>query len=261
VLNPRVFGEQWDNASVVPTSSSHSILGRRLLQLDHDDQVLHSLNFSLPYAFEYLGHQVLENLHYDSIHNETEWVHPLSFAAKASSLDSPSLKDIPCMPIQEMEQWYDAMDIEIKALHDKKTMVEIPCRDVPKGKQIIKSTWAFWKKRRPSGEVYKLKACFCVRGNLQTLVESQSTFSPVVSWSTVQLLFVITVTHKLKSTTIDFNNELVQSPLPEPIHLELPPGYVTPDSRDLVYKVSKSLYGDIRAAKLWYTRLQTILIN
>jgi hypothetical protein len=132
VPNPRIFGKQLVNASIVPISSLHSILGRRILQLDHDDQVLHSLDFSLPYAFEYLGHQVLENSHDNLIHDETERIHPLSFAAKASSLDSPSIKDMQCMSAQEMEQWYDAIDVKLRIFMTRKLWL----RSLS-GKQII----------------------------------------------------------------------------------------------------------------------------
>jgi Reverse transcriptase (RNA-dependent DNA polymerase) len=100
-----------------------------------------------------------------------------------------------------------------------------------------------------------------VRGDLQILDIPQSTFSPVVSWITVRLLFVLTVARGLHSTTIDFNNAFVQSKLPEPIYLELPPGYASLNGSNHVYKVSKSLYGDVRASKLWYKHLRDILIH
>ena len=73
------------------------------------------------------------------------------------------------MPADEIDRWYDAMDIELQALQDKQTMTEINRCDVPKGKQIVKSTWAFKRKRRPNDEIYKLKARFVVRGDLQRL--------------------------------------------------------------------------------------------
>ena len=65
----------------------------------------------------------------------------------------------------KIAQWYDAMDVELHALRDKKTMTEVNRCDVPKGKQIVKSTWAFKRRRRPNGEIYKLKARFLVRGD------------------------------------------------------------------------------------------------
>jgi hypothetical protein len=99
---------------------------------------------------------------------------------------------------------------------------------VPPGKQIVKSIWIFRRKRHLNGEIHKLKARFVVRGDLQILDGAQSTFSPMVSWSTVRLLFVLTVSRRLHSITIDFNNAFVQSILSEPIYLELPPQGIHP---------------------------------
>ena len=261
VPNKRVYGDEWINSTIISTPSSRTIIGRILNQPDTSDHLNNLVDWDCPYIFEFLGHQALDNLNVDPISREIESMHPFSFAAKASSFDSPSLREIQRMQPPELDEWYDAMDAEISALREKKTMIEIPRSNVPNGKQIVKSTWVFRRKRRPSGEVYKLKARFVVRGDLQKLDESQSTYSPVVAWSTVRLLFVLTVAKGLQSTTIDFNNAFVQSTLPEPIYLELPPGYASTSGSDYVYKVSKSLYGDVRAAKLWYKHLRDTLVD
>ena len=81
-----------------------------------------------------------------------------------------------------------------------------------------------------------------------------------MDWSTVCLLFVLTAAQSLKTKTINFNAAFVQSDLPTPIYLELPPGYHVP-GQDKVLKVTKSLYGDVRAAKLWYKHLSRALID
>jgi Reverse transcriptase (RNA-dependent DNA polymerase) len=159
----------------------------------------------------------------------------------------------------KVDCWYDSMEIELAALKAKNTMTEIHRKQVPAGKQIVKSTWAFQKKRRPNGEIHRYKAHFVVRGDLQKLEDTESTYSPVVDWSTVHLLFVLTVAHThLATKTIDFNAAL--STLLEPMYLELPLRYSS-SSGDMVYKVVRSLYGDIRAAKLGYKHLRTILLT
>jgi len=160
----------------------------------------------------------LEHLHVDPVHNKVDWIHHFEFGAKASNLDLPTLREIQNMPKEEMEKWYSeygAMDLEFTQLKQKITYIEIPCSQVPSGHQIVKSSWAFKQKHRPSSEIYELKAHFVVRGDLQILDKSQSTFSLVVEWSTVCLLFVLTVAQGLQSQTIDFNNAFIQSALPE----------------------------------------------
>ena len=256
--NRKIFGDDWVNHSVQLTPTSRTLLGNIVPGLTHDDMFLYSLDWDAPFADDLQSYHAANILHIDPHDNEIEWYHPFTLAAKATSADTPTLRDIQKMSPQEIESWYDAMDVELEALRDKNTMIEIKRSDVPPGKQIIKSTWAFRRKRRPNGEIHKLKARFVVRGDLQILENNEGTYSPVVDWSTVRLLFVLSVARGLKSKTIDFNAAFVQSTLPEPIYLELPPGY-TVHGQDTVYKVSKSLYGDVRAAKLWYKHLSDAL--
>jgi hypothetical protein len=186
------------------------MLARTNPSFSRSDSLLRNINWECPYSNEHFGHQILENLHTNPIKREIEWTHPLAFAAKASSVDSPTLREIQNMPSPEIDQWYEAIDLELEALQNKQTMIEIKRSQVPPDKQVIKSTWVFRRKRRPSGEIYKLKARFVIRGDLQILDVAQSKFSPLVSWSTVCLLFVLTVSRKLQSKKIDFNNAFVQ---------------------------------------------------
>ncbi|KAI2489482.1 hypothetical protein MHU86_25099 [Fragilaria crotonensis] len=258
--NQRVFGDEWTNYTVQLTPSSRTLLGHIVPTLSHDDLFLHSLDWDAPFSEDYASYHAFNELHIDPYTDEVEWFHPFTLGAKASSADTPTLRDIQRLSPQEIDLWYEAMDIELDALRKKDAMSEINRSDVPKGHQIIRSTWAFRRKRRPNGEIHKLKARFVVRGDLQVLDASEGTYSPVVDWSTVRLLFILTVAQQLKSTTIDFNAAFVQSDLPEPIYLELPPGYSVP-GEDKVYKVIKSLYGDIRAAKLWYQHLSAALVD
>jgi hypothetical protein len=258
--NKRVFGDEWTNYTVQLTPTSRTMLGHIVPNLSHDDLFLHSLDWDAPFSVDYEPVHRLNLLHVDPFSNEVDWTHPFTLGATASNADAPTLREIQRLSPAEIELWYEAMDIELQALRDKDTMFEINRSDVPHGKQIIKSTWAFKRKRRPNGEIHKLKARFVVRGDLQVLGEHEGTFSPVVDWSTVRLLFILTVAQGLKSTTIDFNAAFVQSDLPEPIYLELPPGYGVPNE-DKVYKVGKSLYGDVRAARLWYNHLSSALVS
>ncbi|KAI2510177.1 hypothetical protein MHU86_4209 [Fragilaria crotonensis] len=258
--NRRVFGDEWTNHTVQLTPTSRTMLGHIIPSLTHDDLFLHSLDWDAPFSSEYGSLHSLNLLHVDPFTNEVDWVHPFTLAAKASSADTPTFREILLLPPDEVELWYESMDIELQALHNKKTMTEINRVDVPHGKQIVKSTWAFKKKRRPNGEMYKRKSRFCIRGDLQILDDNDSTFSPVVDWSTVRLLFIICVALGMKSRTIDFNSAFVQSDLPEPIYLELPPGYGVV-GEDKVYRVDKSLYGDVRAARLWYKHLTMALLT
>lgn len=87
------------------------------------------------------------------------------------------------------------------------------------------------------------------------------TFAPVVEWSTVRMLFSLGLVHDWKTASIDFSNAFTQAVLPEPIYLEVPTGLAkgNPQLRDQVMKIKTSLYGDRRAANLWYAKLRKTL--
>ena len=194
-------------------------------------------------------------------------LHPFLLVSKLNSDDFPSFKEVMRMPKEEQDKWFDSMDEELQALFDQGTLEFVP-RSEPESKEaeIVKTTWALRKKRHPSGEVYRYKSRLCVRGDLQRLSSSMTlneTFAPVVDWGTLRMLFSLSIAEQWKSASIDFKNAFAQADLPEPIYLELPPGYAqaNPESRDFVLKVKKSLYGDRRAANLWYLKLRSTLEN
>ncbi len=145
----------------------------------------------------------------------------------------------------------------INALRKKETFIEINMSELPHGRQIIKSTWAFCC----MGMICKQKSQFVVCGDLQVLDKAEQTYLPVVYWSTVFLLFILTAAQGLKTKTIDFSSAFVQSDLPKPIYLKLPPGFTVPGGEDKVCKVSKSLYGDICTAKFWFQYLGSALAD
>ena len=152
--NRKIFGDDWVNHTVQLTPTSRTLLGDIVPGLSHDDLFLYSLDWDAPFVEVYESYNATNVLHIDPHDNEIEWYHPFTLAAKASSADTPTLRDIQKLTPQEIDLWYDAMDVELEALRETDTMIEIKRSDVPPGKQIIKSTWAFRRKRRPNGEIH-----------------------------------------------------------------------------------------------------------
>ena len=85
----------------------------------------------------------------------------------------------------------------------------------------------------------------------------------MVEWVTVRLLFTLGLVENWKTASIDFANAFTQASLPAPIFLELPPGYAeaNPELANKVIKVKTSLYGDRRAANLWYRKIASTLVD
>ena len=190
---------------------------------------------------------------------------PLSLLGRANDPDSPSLANVlHHVDQEERTAWTQAMELELQELANKQTFCMVD-RSAAGTNEIIPSTWVFKRKRKPDGSVSRLKARFCVRGDRQheTGQTQQETFAPVVDWGTLRLIFALTVQYDLASQHIDFKNAFVQSSLPAPIYLELPPGgYKShPSNLGKILEVSKSLYGDRRAPKLWYEHCRKTLTS
>jgi Reverse transcriptase (RNA-dependent DNA polymerase) len=126
----------------------------------------------------------------------------------------------------EQQLWFDAMDKEIGALLSKYTFQRVlRMIAIEKNAEIVGTTWVFKRKRRPDGTIVKNKARLVVRGDQQKVVGRtiDEIYAPVVEWSTIRLLLTLAVTQNLCTTQIDFKYAFVQSDLPNPIYVELPP--------------------------------------
>ena len=75
----------------------------------------------------------------------------------------------------------------------------------------------------PDGTVSKLKARYCVCGDLQE--GKFDTNAQVVSWSSIQVFLVLSITLKWHTCTIDFSNAFIQTKLDAPVWIHLPHGF------------------------------------
>ena len=123
--------------------------------------------------------------------------------------------------------------------------------------RILPGTWVFRRKRTPDGTISKYKARYCVRGDLQEVI--QDTFAPVVAWSTVRLFLVLSLTLAWKTSTIDFSSAFVQAPLADPVWIQLPRGFRSEQGSNTCLRLLKSLYGLSVAPRLWYQHLSEAL--
>ena len=86
----------------------------------------------------------------------------------------------------------------------------------------LPSTWAFRRKSFPDGSTKKLKGRFCVRGDREIAgvhFDPDRIYAPVVSWTTVRLLLLLSAQLDLATRQVDYVAAFVHSPLP------LPDGY------------------------------------
>ena len=160
---------------------------------------------------------------------------------------------------ENSEEYFKAMDDEIQSLMRKDTW-EIISRKPIADQNMLPGTWYFKCKRKPDWTIRKFKAPYCVRGDIQNIMSPKplNSYSPVVQWATVMLMLILQCIIGLKSQSINFKNAFAQADIPsgEPVFIELPRDFKS-DGRqhDVVLKLNKSLYGQAKAAHLWYEKL------
>ena len=137
---------------------------------------------------------------------------------------------------------------------------------------VIQSTWAFRFKVWPDGTIKKLKARFCARGDTQVEgVDFFDTYAPVVSWTTVRLILILTVELGLATKQVDYTAAFVHADIDKPpgcdlmseaeksrsgVYVEMPRGFQQPGH---VLKLRKSLYGLCQSPRNFFTHLKANL--
>ena len=181
----------------------------------------------------------------------------MGMKANKNNPDLPTWEE--CMSGEHQMEAEQAIHDKIFELSEHNTWNVVPRSSVPEGARVLPSTWAFCIKRYPDGRFQKFKARFCVRGNQQVEgVNYDKKYSPVVAWSTVQMMMSIAATQDLQTRQVDFSNAFVQAALDRDVYVALPRGFganETGSPKTHVLKLNKSLYGLVQAPMYWNNHL------
>lgn len=207
-------------------------------------------------------------LHEDVDLGTLEYMHPMALAANANSADNPRWEE--AMNGPNSEGYWQAMEKELKTLVTDMDVWDVVDREP--WMNVLPSTWAFKCKRFPDGAVKKLKARFCARGDKQIEnVDYFETFSPVVGWSTVRLLLILTLLLGLKTTQVDYTAAFVHAPIDRDpnwdnmtaeersksgVFIHMPRGFAETGK---VLKLKKSLYGLKQSPRNFFNFLKSKL--
>lgn len=127
--------------------------------------------------------------------------------------------------------------------HELNDRWEIVPRKAIGNKKVLKSIWAFKRKRDPDGSLNKHKARICPHGGMQRWgVDFWETHSLVASWLTTRLMFVFCASGKLESISLDFDQAFTQAKIKSDVCMEIPLGYKNPGN-EYVLKLKTNFYG------------------
>jgi hypothetical protein len=138
--------------------------------------------------------------------------------------------------------------------------------------KILPTTWAFKCKRYPDGRIRKFKARFCARGDRQIEgIDFFDTFAPVVNWTTVRLLLILSAILGLSTKQVDYTAAFVHAPIDKDpnwdsmteeerarsgVYLHMPRGFNQPGK---VLKLKRSLYGLRQSPRNFFLYLKSKL--
>ena len=182
--------------------------------------------------------------------NTIEYLHPLALQTMANAEDTPTYEQAINGPYAK--EFHKAMQLEFTTLNENIDSWDII--DYEPHMNVLSSTWSFKVKRYPDGSIKKLKARFCVRGYEQIEgVDYFDTYAPVVSWTTVRLLLVLSIVLNLFTCQVDYTAAFAQAPVTDDIYVEMPRGFKQPGK---VLKLKRSLYGLKQSSRNWFQHLQ-----
>jgi len=136
--------------------------------------------------------------------------------------------------------------------------------------QPIMAIWSFKRKRTPFGEIMKYKARLCCHSG-QTIkgVHYNETYSPVVAWSTLQLILTLSLVHNWDARQIDFVLVFPQANLWTNIYMHIPQKFEVkqeklvlnenappPQRQEEVLKLIKNVYSLANAGYTWHQHVK-----
>ena len=153
----------------------------------------------------------------------------------------------------DRDKFIEAMRSELLDHIQRKHWKVVPIKSVPKGKKCLPMVWSMKRKRNPIGEIIKWKARLCAGGHKSIeFIDYWDTYSPVVAWQTVRLMFILAVINNWHIKSVDFILAYPQAEVKTDIYMtppKVPKGFEIPDipnqeeRRYKVYKLLKNLYG------------------
>ncbi|GAB2277345.1 hypothetical protein Dimus_039229 [Dionaea muscipula] len=153
--------------------------------------------------------------------------------------------------------WRDAMDAELRALHENNTWSVVP---LPRGKHVVGSRWIFKNKFNANGTFDRHKARLVAQGFTQKYgIDYKETFAPVAKMTTVRVLLSVAINNGWSLTQMDVKNAFLQGDLEEEVFMKLPPRHPLSGNSNLVCKLHKSIYGLKQSPRAWHAKLSAVL--
>ena len=148
------------------------------------------------------------------------------------------------------QECIDAMNEEIKSMKDNDVWDLVPLAE---GVKPIGCKWIFKTKRGSKGDVERYKARFVAKGYTQKEgIDYKETFSPVSSKDSFRTIMALVAHFDLELHHMDVKTAFLNGDIDETIYVVQPENFVLGDTKKIVCKLKKSIYGLKQASRQWY---------
>jgi Reverse transcriptase (RNA-dependent DNA polymerase) len=138
-------------------------------------------------------------------------------------------------------KWTKVMDEEIKSMYDNKIWDIIP---LPEGVKPISYKWIFKTKKDSEGNVEIYKARLVTKGfTHKECIDFTEIFSHVSMKDSFRIIMDLVAHFDLELHQMDVKIVFLNGDIDECIYMSQPPKYESDDSKQMVFKLKKSIYG------------------
>ncbi|KAH9679437.1 hypothetical protein KPL71_026134 [Citrus sinensis] len=156
-------------------------------------------------------------------------------------------------------KWIEAMNEEYKSMQDNKVWELI---SLPSGVKPIGCKWIFKTKRDSNGNVERYKERLVAKGFTQKEgIDYKETFSPVSTKDSFRTIMALVAHFDLELHQMDVKTAFLNGDIEEIIYMVQPENFVLGDSKKMVCKLTKSIYGLKQASRQWYFKFHQIIIS
>lgn len=157
------------------------------------------------------------------------------------------------------QKWIDAMNEEYKSMQDNKVWELVP---LPEGAKPIGCKWIFKTKRDSQGNVERYKARLVAKGFTQKEgIDFKETFSPVSTKDSFRTIMALVAHFDLELHQMDVKTAFLNGDIDETIYMVQPENFELEDPKNMVCKLTKSIYGLKQASRQWYHKFHQVIIS
>ncbi|KAL4335653.1 hypothetical protein GQ457_07G001670 [Hibiscus cannabinus] len=157
------------------------------------------------------------------------------------------------------QKWIDAMQEEYKSMQDNKVWELV---SLPEGEKPIGCKWIFKTNRDANGNVERYKALLVAKGYTQKEgIDFLETFSPVSSKDSFRTIMALVAHFDLELHQMDVKTAFHNGDIEETIYMVQPENFESGDPKNIVCKLTKSIYGLKQASRQWYHKFNQVIVS